>query len=146
MKHLSRCVIDASVGVKLVVEEELSAAAGKVLSMTAVEPGSRQYVPDLFYTECANVLWKHSMRYGYAPKAASDALTQLLTLDLAVLSSIEVSPEAWGIATDFSISVYDACYVATSDLVNAPLVTADARLVRRLAGSPYHCLYLGDLA
>jgi hypothetical protein len=29
------------------------------------DPPARFYLPDLFYTECANILWKVVQRFGY---------------------------------------------------------------------------------
>ena len=57
-----------------------------------------------------------------------------------------VTQTALTIALDLSISVYDACYVATAELIDGPLVTADKRLADRLVNAQYHAYYLGDVA
>lgn len=44
---------------------------------------------------------------------------------------------ALAIAITQNISAYDACYVALSAQVKAPLLTLDKRLVNSLVNSPY---------
>ena len=62
------CVVDASVGIKLFVVEELSDAAHRLFrQLTGYRP-ARFYVPDLFFVECANTLWKYVRRFGYPPE------------------------------------------------------------------------------
>ena len=53
--------------------------------------------------------------------------------------------QAIGIALKHDISVYDATYVAASEIGQAPLVTADMKLVRKMIGTPYTVLFLGSL-
>ena len=55
--ELDRCVLDASVGIKLCVQEPLSDVAESLIATMAERSHTRQYVPDLFFSECANVLW-----------------------------------------------------------------------------------------
>ncbi len=146
MIEISKCVVDASVGIKLLVKEDLSGVAESLFEAMAASPDTRQYVPDLFFVECANVLWKYVMRYGYSRKDAIRNLSQLYALNLTSIPTPTVAPAALLIAMEHSMSVYDACYVAASELINAPLITADERLVKRLANTKHQACYLGDLA
>lgn len=59
------CVVDASVGIKLVITEALSNEAHARFARLAGDPAARFYVPDLFDIECANTLWKQVQRSGY---------------------------------------------------------------------------------
>ena len=145
MIEISKCVVDASVGIKLLVKEDLSDVAESLFETMAANPETRQYVPDLFFVECANVLWKYVTRYGYPRKDATRNLSQLYALNLTYIPTPTVTPAALLIAVEHSISVYDACYVAASDLISAPLITADKRLVKRLADTKRQACYLGDL-
>lgn len=52
------CVVDASVGVKLFVNEAESELADRLFARLTAQPAAQFYVPDLFYIECANILWK----------------------------------------------------------------------------------------
>ena len=58
------CVVDASVGVKLVLVEVLSNEAHALFSHLAKDPAARFFTPDLFDIECANILWKQVRRFG----------------------------------------------------------------------------------
>ncbi|HKZ84931.1 MAG TPA: type II toxin-antitoxin system VapC family toxin, partial [Anaerolineae bacterium] len=53
------CVVDASVGIKLFIAEPLSNLADALFAHLAADPPGRLMVPDLFFIECANILWKH---------------------------------------------------------------------------------------
>jgi len=56
------CVVDASVGIKLFLVEKFSDGVDQLFEQLAAEPPARFYVPDLFFVECANVLWKYVFR------------------------------------------------------------------------------------
>ena len=45
--------------------------------------------------------------------------------------------EALQLAVAHGMTAYDACYVALAQRNGIPLVTADEKLVRLLAGTPY---------
>ncbi|HDP34745.1 MAG TPA: PIN domain-containing protein [Candidatus Hydrogenedentes bacterium] len=145
MKPIAACVVDASVGIKLFVNEPLSDVALSFFVSAADTPNVRRYVPDLFFVECANVLWKYVSRYGLRPQAAARYLADLHALRLAVIPTSALTQSALKIAMDLSISVYGAFYVATAELLNVPLITADKRLARRLADTKHHVLYLEEL-
>jgi predicted nucleic acid-binding protein len=144
--ELDSCVLDASVGIKLCVQEDLSDVAESLIATMSAKPHTHQYVPDLFFVECANVLWKYVIRHGYSRKDASRNLRGLYALNLVRIPTPTVIPAALEIALGHSISVYDACYIATADLVDAPLITADKRLVNSLVGTRHKPRYLGDIA
>ncbi len=145
MKPIAACVVDASVGIKLFVNEPLSDVALSFFVSVADTPNVRRYIPDLFFVECANVLWKYVSRYGLRPQAAARYLADLHALRLAVIPISALTQSALKIAMDLSISVYDASYVAAVELLDVPLVTADKRLARRLANTKFQVMYLGEL-
>jgi predicted nucleic acid-binding protein len=51
-------VIDASIGIKLFVIEEGSEKVDRLFNLLTIDPPFAFFVPDLFYLECANILWK----------------------------------------------------------------------------------------
>ena len=59
---MDRLVVDASVAIKWVVEEEGSEAAAGLLD------GSTLAAPDFLIPECANILWKKVRRGELAPE------------------------------------------------------------------------------
>jgi predicted nucleic acid-binding protein len=102
------------------------------------------YVPELFFAECANVLWQYVRRANYPPDAAKTSLAQLRALSLQTVTIREVVSEALEIAIAHNISAYDACYVELSERIQLPLITADQKLIRALAGTNYRIQALVD--
>ncbi|HJT77533.1 MAG TPA: type II toxin-antitoxin system VapC family toxin [Gemmataceae bacterium] len=139
------CVVDASVGIKLVINEALSGEAHALFAHLARDPAARFSVPDLFDLECANVLWKQVQRAGYPLADAQLNLATLTALALQRLPVTALATDSLAIAANYRISAYDASYVAASQRQGVPLITADARLVTRMAGTPYTVLFLGSL-
>ena len=101
-------------------------------------------MPDLFYIECANILWKHVRRTGLSAVQARRAVADLAKLGLRSVSTLELIAGALDIALRHSITAYDACYVALASRLGLPFVTADERLARQLAGTSYHVTWLND--
>jgi predicted nucleic acid-binding protein len=139
------CVVDASVGIKLVITEALSAEAHALFGHLAGDPAVRFSVPDLFDIECANILWKQVQRSGLALADAERDLADLLALAMQRLPVSALAVEALAIAARHGLSAYDASYVAAAHRLGVPLVTADTRLVNKLAATPYAVLHLGSL-
>jgi predicted nucleic acid-binding protein len=58
------------------------------------DPPSRFYVPDLFFIECANILWKYVHRFGYSSHAAQHDIAGLIKLPLRVISTAALVEDA----------------------------------------------------
>ena len=138
------CVIDGSVGIKLFISEPLSDRADALFAHLVADPPARLAVPDLFFIECANILWKHVRRFGYPAAKAHSDLANLGKLALHSLSTASLMTDALEIAVQQAISAYDACYVALAHRLRVPMVTADEKLVHMLAATPYTVHWLGD--
>jgi predicted nucleic acid-binding protein len=138
------CVVDASVGIKLFLVEPLSDRADHLFDGLAAPLATRLYVPDLFVIECTNILWKYVRHYGYPPSAAQQDITELLQLPLHIASTSSVAEDALRLAVAHEITAYDAAYVALSERLMLPLVTADERLVHCLADTDLDVRFLGD--
>lgn len=139
-----RCVIDASVGIKLFLVEALSERADALFLHLAADPPAQIFVPDLFYIECANILWKHTRRSGYPVDKARKALADLGALALRSLPTSELMTGALEVAVKEALTAYDACYVALARRLSAPMVTADEKLARALGQASYDVHWLGD--
>ena len=129
------CVIDASVGVKLFLEEEGSAAADALFHLLTDTPPARFYVPDLFYSECANILWKYVRNFGYPAENACQDVADLQALRLQSVSAADLLAPALELALQYDITAYDASYAALAQQLGLPLVTANTPLVRKLTES-----------
>lgn len=129
-------VIDASVGLKWVLPEP-DAAAALALRDRLRETGAPAHVPDLFWAETANVLWRltRSPGGGLEPDEARGVLGTLGQAPLITTAVEPVAGRALEIACGIGVTVYDATYIAVAELRGARLWTADARLVRATAGS-----------
>ena len=138
-------VVDASVGIKLVIEEDSSERAQALLSHLGADPRPQFHVPDLFYVECANILWKRMKRWGRPLDEAETALAYLRGLALLRAPTADLAPDALKIAAENGITAYDACYVALARKLGVPLVTADEKLCLRLARSAFDVRRLGDV-
>jgi predicted nucleic acid-binding protein len=139
-------VVDASVGVKMVVEEAESDQVATLLAHLAGDTPPRFYVPDLFYVECANILWKYTRRFGYAPQEATEGLALLRHLNFVVIPLVTLVEPALPIAMQYGISAYDACYIALAEAYDVPLITADQRLVNSLAKTSFQIFNLSDFS
>lgn len=129
------CVIDASVGIKLFVVEPDSAEVDALFDELTADPPSRFYVPDLFFVECSNVLWKYVRRLGYAAESARQDVSDLTMLRLQTVSTADLLSGALELALQFDVTVYDACYVELARQLTLPLITADTAVLRKLDGS-----------
>jgi predicted nucleic acid-binding protein len=136
-------VIDASVAIKLFLVEPLSDRATSLFACLSLDPSPTYYVPDLFYIECANILWKSAKRIGYPETQAQLAIARLKALPLKSITMSSLAEEALAIALAHNITAYDASYVALSKRLNLATVTADEKLVLALSDAPYQIRWLG---
>ena len=125
---LLRCVLDASVGIKLFVEEEFSDKVQVLFSKLAEDPQAEIHVPDLFYIECANILLKYTRRFNRPLEDALKDIKDLNDLALKSTSTSELIEEALELASEKNLTAYDACYAVLARRLALPLVTADAPL------------------
>ncbi|GMU24917.1 MAG: hypothetical protein AMXMBFR13_49880 [Phycisphaerae bacterium] len=140
---VARYVVDADVGVKLVLPEPFSDRSAVLFDLLGGDAPNVLCVPDLFYAECANVLWKHARRGRVAIDAATRGAEILRGLNLTVMGTAELMRSALDLALKHDISAYDACYFALAEQLGVSLITADKRLVRKLAGASQQIQWLG---
>lgn len=137
------CVVDASVAVKLYLAEPLAAEAVALFGLLA-DPANVFHVPDLFYAECTNIFWKYVRRGGATPAQVTVHLADLLSLPLRRVPAFDLAADALSLALAHGITAYDACYVALARRLGVPLITADQRLERALAGAGLAVAGLGN--
>ncbi|MFL6196494.1 MAG: type II toxin-antitoxin system VapC family toxin [Thermoanaerobaculia bacterium] len=141
-------VVDASVAVKPYLREDLAETAKRLLR-TAYSRATPLFVPDLFYSECANIFLKHVRRSALSSDHARRSLDNLKSLPLRPFSGARflalALDRSFELALRYELSAYDAAYVTTAQVLEVPLVTADEKLIRKLAGSSVEICFLGDL-
>ncbi len=136
-----KCVVDANVGIKQFIPDPLTSKVNQLFAHLEY-PQTEIFVPDLFYIECANILWKYVRAGLYAAADVPADLATLKAFPLRIVSTANLMEDAVSIALTYQISAYDASYVALSQQVGATLLTLDQRLVRALAASSYNiCLF-----
>ncbi len=141
----SDLVVDASVAVKLFVDEELSDKAERLFQRLVDTPPARFFVPDLLFLECANILWKYVRSFGHDAQQAREDIAALRLLPLQPVAAQDLLALAFALAIELDVTAYDAIYAALARIVELPLVTADRKLSRQLAGSGIEVWWLGDL-
>ena len=138
------CVVDASVGIKLFLVEPLSDRADALFAHLIDNPPSRFYVPDLFFIECTNILWKYVQRFGYSADVARQNIADLTRLPLQIVSTAALIEVALNLSLEHGSTAYDSAYIALTQQLSLPLVTADEALVRRFGNTSLDVRFLGD--
>lgn len=128
-------VIDASVAAKWVLPASSETLTPEALELLRryVAGGVRFVVPDLFWAEFGNILWKAVRQRRLRTALAETAMRALRDRNFPTVSSHTLLLEAFAIATAFDRAVYDALYVALAITSKSQLVTADQRLANALA-------------
>ena len=128
-------VLDASVAAKWMLPakgELLRPEAFRLLD--AYEAGDvNLIVPDIFWAECGNILWKAVRQQRLEQWAAELAMQTLMQRDLPTSPSKMLLQQAVMMAFDFGRSVYDCLYVTLAARSKKQLITADERLANALA-------------
>ncbi|MBD2579905.1 type II toxin-antitoxin system VapC family toxin [Oscillatoria sp. FACHB-1406] len=132
-----RCVLDTNICIKLFIDDPLTPKVDLLFDHLN-NPSTEFFVPDLFYIECANTLWKYVRANLYTAARVREDLNDLKALRLQVTPTKHLMTEAVQIGLDYGITAYDGCYVALSERVNAPLLTLDERLVNSLKSSRFN--------
>ncbi|MBU4226440.1 MAG: type II toxin-antitoxin system VapC family toxin [Chloroflexi bacterium] len=125
-----RYVVDASVGIKLFVDEPLSDVAHALFAKLTEDPPAELYVPDLFYIECANILLKYMRRFGRSLEDSQADLADLNLLALKSTPTADLMEGALVLANDKNLTAYDACYAVLAQRLEIPLITADEPMAK----------------
>ena len=128
-------VLDASVAAKWFLSsegEELKSEALAVLRKYA-NGRLRLVVPDLFWPEIGNILWKASRVGRMSKSSAMQAIHVLKEQSIPTYPSFPLLQDAFTISANFDRTVYDSIYIALAVELNITLLTADERLANALA-------------
>jgi predicted nucleic acid-binding protein len=133
---LNTLVIDASIAIKWVVEED-----GTDLAL-ALRQKARLMAPDLVVAECANILWKKVQR----KELSNDEALMLQSAEIELVPSRALMESATRLAIELDHPAYDCLSLALAVENGCRFVTADERLVnkiRRDKKSPFHDRIVG---
>jgi predicted nucleic acid-binding protein len=132
---LKRAVVDASVACKWILpsaDEPYSKHALELLDRYALKE-IQILVPDLFWAEIGNVLWKAVRTHRITIEDARIGLQKVTGCNFPTVPSFSLLTRAFEIASTFGRSFYDCLYVALAESSDAELITADEKLVNALA-------------
>ena len=121
---MSDLVIDASVAIKWVIEEDGTAEA---LALRR----QRLTAPDLLIPECANILWKKVRRNELSAEEAAFAGRLLANADIELAPTRPLMDAAMEIAVLLDHPAYDCMYLALAEQNDVTFVTADSRLISK---------------
>lgn len=122
-------IVDASVAAKWLFDEEGSAVAIPLLARDDLS------VPDLFFPEIANIIWRRAR--GADPAEALALLAQLDKVFCRVMPCEMLAESALRLAISLSHPAYDCFYLALAIAENDLVITADRRFHDACAGSPH---------
>jgi predicted nucleic acid-binding protein len=129
----SRAVIDASIVIKWVVEEDGTAEA-----LALRRAYDKLLAPDLLVSECANVLWKKVARGQLTPEEAQLAARLIASAEIELVETRAFLETATMLAIKLSHPAYDCTYLALATAQGCSFVTADQGFVRKVeVGAPH---------
>ncbi|MFZ0277854.1 MAG: type II toxin-antitoxin system VapC family toxin [Candidatus Sulfotelmatobacter sp.] len=132
---MTALVLDASVALKWAIpsaQETLTTESLQLLQRYVA--GEINFiVPDVFWAEIGNVMWKGVRRRRWPQTVAENAASAIRKRDFFTVSSLELLPEALRIAFAHDRSVYDCLYIALAIQFKIEMITADERLANAMA-------------
>lgn len=137
---MADCVVDTSVAIKWILVEPDSPLADQV-SNDVLSSGGTLHFLDLARIEALNVIWLQFHRRLVPESVVRTAVAKLNRSPVKILDSTPLLGDAFDLALQFDIAVYDACFVAAVKQLGCPGVTADVPLVRKV-GAAYPTIKL----
>lgn len=118
-----RVVCDASVLVALLLDSGSDGqwATGRLADADL-------FAPTLLHYECANVIRRAQLSEAISVDQATQAHADLRDLTVDLWPYDVLANRVWALRAN--MSAYDAAYVALAELLEAPLVTLDRRILR----------------
>ena len=133
----ARLVVDSSAFVAMLTDD---GPAGEWATERVT--GARLAAPDLMPYEAGNILRRQVLAGNLDSSAATLAHADLIALRCDLCPYAALAARAWALRG--SLTLYDAAYVALAELLEAPLVTLDARLARAMGPRWPIVAYGGD--
>lgn len=136
-------VVDASVGMKWLLTEELSEQA-RALYETSLNAAVEIAAPGILPAELTNGVFQKYRRRLITAAEADAAVDGLARLSVSLLEPQGLYQAALRSARANNLrAIYDSLYLALADELDAPLWTADRRFVEAVGGAG-RVRWLGD--
>ena len=127
---MNTLVIDASIAIKWVIEEEGTQDA------LALRQHTKLIAPELLVAECANILWKKVQRNELSREEALLAARLLQGAEIELLPGRSLLEASARMAIALDHPAYDCLYLALAIENDCRFVTADERFLRKLDRGP----------
>ena len=124
-----RVILDSSVIAAIFFKEDFSGRAE-----TAAE-NYKLITVDLAIAEVANVAWKRVMFFDESKEIALKALRRgidFITSVCEVISTQKLLEDAFEIAIEDKITIYDSLFIAAAEREKVPLLTTDGKLYEKI--------------
>lgn len=133
----NEAVVDSSVITALVTPEEQSEWASQKIS-----EHDYFHILDLNYYEVASAI-RHKTSERFSSENARTAFSEAVKLMslFALHSFSEIIDDAFAIASDLHITIYDAAYLSLADRLNMPFLTLDVKLAKKFEETKYYRLF-----
>jgi predicted nucleic acid-binding protein len=125
-------VVDASVAIKWFLVEP-----GDREALALLDSDHPLIAPELVVAEVVNAVSKRLIGGGIDRAQAADVPLAIVKMFAELRSVISLAGRALQIAAELRHPAYDCFYLALAEERQAKLVTADRRLLGRLAGTPW---------
>jgi predicted nucleic acid-binding protein len=134
-------VVDANVAIKWFVQQQGSDDAGRVQAYQGP-----LIAPAMLISEATNGIWRHVAHGDLTESNAKAAVTGLPKWFDELVEDQLLASSALDLAIELNYAPYDCFYLVLAMRRAAPLVTADKRLINRLAPTHYasHVVHLAD--
>ncbi|MBJ7444054.1 MAG: type II toxin-antitoxin system VapC family toxin [Sphingobium sp.] len=134
-------VVDTSVAARWVVGSDDPAMSAETTVALTLLP-RRLIAPDLLTAQFANVMWKKVRAQEIDAAQAREAVAILPDL-VDLIPTGQLADRAMAISLALDHPAYDCFFLATAEMLETVVVTADRRLVRRCADTPFAALVSG---
>ncbi len=128
-------VVDASVALRWCFQLNKSDRAEELL-----RSDHHLIAPDLVIAEITNAAWKFVIFDKMAAETAAAAVHEIVKAFEELVPVSALRDRALAIAVELQHPAYDCFYLALAERSTSRLVTADERLIRRCAGTPFRKL------
>lgn len=120
-------ILDSSIIAAVFFQEKSSSKAEQIVS------SSELITVDLAMAEVSNVAWKRIKIFQDDREIIYEALkksVEFIKTACQVIRTEELIEEAFSIALNENVTIYDALFLAASQKINVPLLTLDKRLAK----------------
>jgi predicted nucleic acid-binding protein len=132
-------VPDASVAAKWFLDDEPEIEAAREIRAQQNRGDIDFAAPECFYYEFGNIIRTAERRTPprISLQRADEIIREILALPISVSRTTLLLPQAFARSRANDVSLYDALYLATAEMLDATFITADGPLVERVRDLPF---------